>query len=238
MTLVHADTLEPALDPPLLHIIVPQDLPPNQTIESAREVLVRRCNSWSAVAHSKSGLLDKVASASVRAQRHGVRSVLPRLPESVDGATAPRPMRTLPVQPTHIDGCDDAPVAPLGPPLTEVQAEVATVAGEAFAAWHRRVRHAGPFLLAGSTLHADRLFIGRYLPTIAASIHHGSVDVATVRSLGHAWAPRTMRRAPRGSGSHRVRPDIAEGLQELKWLRKHLWQAEPADSTARGPARW
>jgi oligoribonuclease len=84
--------------------------------------------------------------------------------------------------------------------------------------------------LAGNTVHADRAFLRRYMPSLEAHLHYRNVDVSTVKELVRRWYPGLLDEAPAKSGGHRALADIRESIGELRWYRERVFRR-------RGPAQ-
>jgi oligoribonuclease len=84
--------------------------------------------------------------------------------------------------------------------------------------------------LAGNSVHADRAFLRRYMPTLEAHVHYRNVDVSTVKELARRWYPEVLDTAPPKTGGHRALADIRESIEELRWLRAAIFRdPAPAD---------
>lgn len=78
-------------------------------------------------------------------------------------------------------------------------------------------------VLAGNSIHQDRRFIRRYMPTLDARLHYRMVDVSTIKELARRWYPEVVARQPAKNESHRALDDIRESLEELRYYRAHLF---------------
>ena len=78
--------------------------------------------------------------------------------------------------------------------------------------------------LAGNSVHADRAFLRRYMPTLEAYVHYRNVDVSTVKELARRWYPGVLDSAPPKAGGHRALADIRESIEELRWLRESIFR--------------
>jgi oligoribonuclease len=79
--------------------------------------------------------------------------------------------------------------------------------------------------LAGNSVHADRAFLRRYMPTLEAYVHYRNVDVSTVKELAKRWYPDVLESQPEKTGDHRALADIRESIEELRWLRGAIFTA-------------
>jgi oligoribonuclease len=90
--------------------------------------------------------------------------------------------------------------------------------------------------LAGSSVHMDRLFISRFMPTLDGLLHYRHVDVSTVKELVRRWYPRVYYAAPRKSGNHRAMGDIRDSIAELQYYRRTVLAAQPGPDSATAQA--
>jgi oligoribonuclease len=86
--------------------------------------------------------------------------------------------------------------------------------------------------LAGNSIHADRAFLRRYMPTLEGYLHYRNVDVSTVKELVRRWYPKLLDQAPEKGGGHRALADIRESIEELRWYREQVFRA-PGDVQSR-----
>ena len=78
--------------------------------------------------------------------------------------------------------------------------------------------------LAGNSVHADRAFLRKYMPTLEAWFHYRNVDVSTVKELARRWSPEVLENAPDKGGGHRALADIRESIEELKYYRRAMFK--------------
>ncbi|MGI8574912.1 MAG: oligoribonuclease [Egibacteraceae bacterium] len=95
---------------------------------------------------------------------------------------------------------------------------------EVLAFVRRHVPEARTAPLAGNSVHADRLFMRRYLRALDAHLHYRIVDVSTVKELARRWYPETFAAAPPKAEGHRALADIRESIAELRWYRERLFR--------------
>ncbi|KAF9978096.1 Oligoribonuclease, mitochondrial, partial [Mortierella antarctica] len=74
-------------------------------------------------------------------------------------------------------------------------------------------------ILAGNSVHADKVFLEREMPAIVDHLHYRIVDVSTVKELSRRWYPEAFTRVPEKMGAHRALDDIKESIQELQYYR-------------------
>lgn len=77
--------------------------------------------------------------------------------------------------------------------------------------------------LAGNSVHADRAFLKRFMPSLEAYLHYRNVDVSTVKELVSRWYPAAFDARPRKKGSHRALDDIRESIEELRYYRSAVF---------------
>jgi oligoribonuclease len=81
--------------------------------------------------------------------------------------------------------------------------------------------------LAGNSVHADRMFLRRYMPTLEAHLHYRNVDVSTLKELVRRWRPKLLDEAPIKRDTHRALDDIIESIEELRFYREALFGEIP-----------
>jgi oligoribonuclease len=79
-------------------------------------------------------------------------------------------------------------------------------------------------LLAGSSVHFDKEFLRKEMPTLFNYLHYRIVDVSSVGELVKRWFPTVMRRRPRKSGNHRALADIKDSINELKFYKESAFR--------------
>lgn len=94
----------------------------------------------------------------------------------------------------------------------EAEAEVM-----AFLAAHVKPRSAP---LAGNSVHQDRRFLAKYMPSVDAFLHYRIVDVSSVKELVGRWYPDAYAGRPGKRGAHRALDDIRESIEELRYYRR------------------
>ena len=86
------------------------------------------------------------------------------------------------------------------------------------------VPEAGLAPLAGNSVHADRMFLRRFMPALEGYLHYRNVDVSTLKELARRWAPDVLAEAPTKDGAHRALADIRESIEELRYYRQRLFR--------------
>jgi oligoribonuclease len=85
-------------------------------------------------------------------------------------------------------------------------------------------------VLGGSSVHFDRTFIVRHMPTLDVFLHYRMLDVSAIRECYRRWVDRDFPRrwkAEHGESGHRVRGDIENSLAELRFFREQCFRPEP-----------
>lgn len=98
--------------------------------------------------------------------------------------------------------------------LSEAEAEAELLA---FVSAHTEPKSAP---LAGNSIHQDRLFLSRYMPTLTAHCHYRLVDVSSVKELVRRWYPAEYAKRPSKQATHRALDDIRESIAELRYYRE------------------
>lgn len=76
-------------------------------------------------------------------------------------------------------------------------------------------------ILAGNSIHQDRLFMVREFPKVIEYLHYRQVDVSTIKEVGYRHNPKLMMKVPPKSMQHTAKADILESIAELKWFYDH-----------------
>lgn len=72
-------------------------------------------------------------------------------------------------------------------------------------------------VLAGNSVHQDRMFMAREFPKVIEYLHYRQVDVSTIREVGVRHNPKLMMQVPPKTHQHTAKADILESIAELKW---------------------
>lgn len=83
--------------------------------------------------------------------------------------------------------------------------------------------------LCGNSVHVDRAFLARYMPSVNAALHYRNVDVSTVKELVRRWYPGLP--LPQKREAHRALSDIRESLAELRFYRERVFLAPGSDAS-------
>ncbi|PAV24287.1 ribonuclease H [Pyrrhoderma noxium] len=80
-------------------------------------------------------------------------------------------------------------------------------------------------VLAGNSVHVDRMFLAEKMPILLEHLHYRIVDVSSIKELCRRWynglsAPKTLPEKE----AHRALADIRASVDELKWYRKTIFK--------------
>lgn len=103
--------------------------------------------------------------------------------------------------------------------VTEKEAEAATIA------FLKEHVSPGKSPMCGNTIYQDRRFLCRYMPELEKYFHYRLLDVSTLKELALRWAPRVYNGLQKES-KHLALDDIRESIEELKYYRGHLFNAD------------
>lgn len=87
--------------------------------------------------------------------------------------------------------------------------------------------------LAGSSVHADKKFLDKYMPQFMEHLHYRIIDVSTIKELCRRWYPDEFENAPKKKFSHRALDDIRESIKELQYYRMHVFKESKAEEKKR-----
>ncbi|VDC00336.1 unnamed protein product [Peniophora sp. CBMAI 1063] len=85
-----------------------------------------------------------------------------------------------------------------------------------------RIPHKGTACLAGNSVHADKMFLDAYMPSITDWLHYRIVDVSTIKELHWRWFPQKPYQ--KKVSAHRALDDIRGSISELKWYRENVFR--------------
>lgn len=72
-------------------------------------------------------------------------------------------------------------------------------------------------VLAGNSVHVDKLFLMREFPEVNDYLHYRIVDVSSLKEIGIRHNPQLVRQHPPKKMKHTAREDILESIDELRW---------------------
>jgi len=77
--------------------------------------------------------------------------------------------------------------------------------------------------LCGNTIWQDRRFLVKYMPKLEAYLHYRVIDVSSVKELVGRWYANSHKKPREKHQAHRVRQDIMESIEELKFYRDKVF---------------
>lgn len=91
--------------------------------------------------------------------------------------------------------------------------------------------------MGGNTIHMDRRFLAKYMPTVEDWVHYRNVDTSTVKEVLYRWFPYVVEAAPEKIGNHRALADAIESIREMAFYRELLFSMDAIDSDRLAAAR-
>ncbi|KAG8955622.1 hypothetical protein FRC04_007613 [Tulasnella sp. 424] len=88
-------------------------------------------------------------------------------------------------------------------------------------------------ILAGNSVHVDKLFLMEGMPDLIDHLHYRILDVSTLKELKYRWYPDVIRENKLG-GSHRALDDIRGSIAELQFYRERIFKTQE-EARAAGP---
>ncbi len=74
--------------------------------------------------------------------------------------------------------------------------------------------------LCGNTIWQDRRFLVKYMPKLESYLHYRVIDVSSVKELVTRWYGKEHKMPREKKQTHRVKDDILESVDELRYYRK------------------
>lgn len=91
--------------------------------------------------------------------------------------------------------------------------------------------------MGGNTIHMDRRFLAKYMPSVEDWVHYRNVDTSTIKEVLYRWFPYVVDAAPEKVGNHRALADAIESIRELAFYRELLFNMDSIDSGRLDEAR-
>ena len=91
--------------------------------------------------------------------------------------------------------------------------------------------------MGGNTIHMDRRFLAKYMPTVEDWVHYRNVDTSTIKEVLYRWFPYVVEAAPEKVGNHRALADAIESIRELAFYRELLFTMNAIDPERLAAAR-
>lgn len=84
--------------------------------------------------------------------------------------------------------------------------------------------------IAGNSVHMDKMFLTKYMPSVINHLHYRIVDVSTVKELVKRWySEEQLQKVPEKKLNHLALDDIRESITELKYYQANFFR-EVAES--------
>ncbi|EGP88589.1 unnamed protein product [Zymoseptoria tritici ST99CH_1A5] len=85
-------------------------------------------------------------------------------------------------------------------------------------------------LLAGNTVHADKMFLAKEpWRKVISHLHHRILDVSAIKEAAKRWAPEELiKQSPSKQGLHEAKADILESIEEARFYKRVFFQ-NPAE---------
>ncbi|KAK9470622.1 uncharacterized protein V1510DRAFT_422567 [Dipodascopsis tothii] len=84
-------------------------------------------------------------------------------------------------------------------------------------------------ILAGNSVHMDKEFMRKDMPSVVQYLHYRLVDVSTISELGKRRIPQRWLQRPPKTYAHTAKSDILESIAELQWYYDN-WLVAESDS--------
>jgi len=82
----------------------------------------------------------------------------------------------------------------------------------------------GKALLAGNTVHADKMFLMKECPEVIEWLGYRILDVSAIKEGARRWcSEEVLAGAPKKEGTHEARMDILESIEECRYWKKVLF---------------
>lgn len=79
-------------------------------------------------------------------------------------------------------------------------------------------------VLAGNSVHMDRLFMLKDFPKVLQHLHYRVVDVSTIMEVSFRHNPELAAQQPKKLQAHTAKQDILESIQQLQWYMDHYFK--------------
>lgn len=80
-------------------------------------------------------------------------------------------------------------------------------------------------ILAGNSIHMDRLFMLKDFPKVIDHLFYRLIDVSTIMEVSQRHNPELASVIPRKEAAHTAKKDILESIRQLKWYMDHYLKA-------------
>jgi oligoribonuclease len=79
--------------------------------------------------------------------------------------------------------------------------------------------------LCGNSVHQDRAFMRRLMPTLNNYLHYRIIDISSVKELVQRWYPEDPAALLEKESDHRARADVYASIEELKHYRSAFFKS-------------
>ncbi len=86
----------------------------------------------------------------------------------------------------------------------------------------KKYTYKGKSPLCGNTIHQDRKFLSKYMPTLESYIHYRNLDVSTLKELAKRWYPHIYQSFVKHN-KHEALADIHESISELRHYQNQMF---------------
>eukprot|EP01101_Sappina_pedata_P011769 TRINITY_DN7961_c0_g1_i1.p1 TRINITY_DN7961_c0_g1~~TRINITY_DN7961_c0_g1_i1.p1 ORF type:complete len:214 (+),score=74.02 TRINITY_DN7961_c0_g1_i1:96-644(+) len=76
--------------------------------------------------------------------------------------------------------------------------------------------------IAGSSVHVDRQFLAKQMPSFTNWLTYRIIDVSTVKQLCYRWYPGLS--IPTAPGNHRALDDIKASIESMRFMREKVFK--------------
>ncbi|GMM56180.1 Rex2 protein [Maudiozyma humilis] len=76
-------------------------------------------------------------------------------------------------------------------------------------------------ILAGNSIHMDRLFMLKEFPKVIDHLFYRLIDVSTIMEVGRRFNPDIVSVFPKKETAHTAKKDILESIGQLRWYTEH-----------------
>ncbi len=81
-------------------------------------------------------------------------------------------------------------------------------------------------ILAGNSVHMDRLFMLKDFPRVVQYLHYRIVDVSSIMEVARRHNPSLTAVVPKKEAAHTAKSDILESISQLQWYMDHYLKSE------------
>ncbi|ODV93050.1 hypothetical protein PACTADRAFT_38521 [Pachysolen tannophilus NRRL Y-2460] len=78
-------------------------------------------------------------------------------------------------------------------------------------------------VLAGNSVHMDRIFMVREMPKIVDYLFYRIIDVSTITEICKRHNPTIANKCPNKKCEHTAKADILESIEQLKWFQANYF---------------